>query len=282
MANLIEYSLFRLAFVRPAQGVLTADSLTARQLIIEALRARPVLNGVKGIKWRIGNFDLFTDDTGYFALGKITTKSIELFDESSGDFVERELEQSPYTPCVFNAAIGIVCIARKTMLAHSTVTLANRLEALLSNTDAAIRNQIVVEVRPIRDPNGFIAQLVEAFRVVKFTATFKGPNPFDADEFFQKPLSVYLNAADGKEGTATIRGGDLNRDTLREVTRSTVATGNDASAQIQPIEHGAKRVIHLRGDAIKRSFPEGESDPRQVLDVMTLAYEGVRNEDDQN
>jgi len=74
--------------------------------------------------------------------------------------------------------------------------------------------------------------LASAYRVTRFAATFRGPNPFDADEYFQKPLSVYLLATDGEKGKAQVQGKDLNRQALQEVTRSTAATGNEASARI--------------------------------------------------
>ncbi|WP_146135151.1 hypothetical protein [Neisseria iguanae] len=73
----------------------------------------------------------------------------------------------------------------------------------------------------------------QAYKLFRFTITFRGPNPFDADEYFQKPLSVYLSAANGQKGRTIIDGDDLNGDVLTEVTKSSAATGNEASARIQ-------------------------------------------------
>jgi hypothetical protein len=81
---------------------------------------------------------------------------------------------------------------------------------------AISENNISVEIRPIPDPEGFLRALNTAYRVSRFTATFRGPNPFDADEHFQKPLAVYLSAAKGVKGRTQIQGEDLNRKVLQE------------------------------------------------------------------
>lgn len=47
------------------------------------------------------------------------------------------------------------------------------------------------------DPDSFLRELNEAYNVLQFSATFQRPNPFDADEFFQRPLAVYLSATGG-------------------------------------------------------------------------------------
>jgi hypothetical protein len=146
-----------------------------------------------------------------------------------------------------------------------------------------VRNSIVVEVRPIPDPEGFLKAIDAAFRVMRFSATFSGPNPFDADEFFQKPLSVYLSAANGEKGKATISGEDLNREVLVEVTRSSAATGNEASARIQRTRRQKATTINLRGDPVKRRYDEEEHRPEVVLEDLTNQYQRVRHDEtDQN
>jgi hypothetical protein len=113
--------------------------------------------------------------------------------------VEEELEESPYTHCVFDARIGFIGIAKKSSLSQTTNGIAAQIEKLLSMTRAIRENDISVEIPPIPDPEGFLRALMSAYRVSRFFATFRGPNPFDADEHFQKPLSVYLSAANGEK-----------------------------------------------------------------------------------
>ena len=179
----------------------------------------------------------------------------------SGNFVVEELEESPYTHCVFDARIGIIGIARKASLAPAAKGIAARIEQLLSMSRVITENGISVEIVPIPDPEGFLSLLASAYRVTRFTATFRGPNPFDADEHFQKPLSVYLSAANGEMGKAQIQGEDLNRGVLQDVTRSTAATGNVASAMIMKNQHQKPITINLNGDPVKRNYDEYDHMP---------------------
>lgn len=273
----VEYSLFRVKFIKPAQKSLFNERVTPKELLIAAVMQKPSAELRAGYHWHIGNVQLFNDARGYFAIGRTTTSSIEKFDEASGNFIEEETEESPYTHCVFDASIGFIGIAKKPNLSQTTKGIANRLEELLSLTDGVIENHITVEVRPIPDPDGFLKAITEAYKVYSYTATFRGPNPFDADEHFQKPLAVYLSAANGQKGKATINGEDLNREVLAEVTRSTAATGNEASARVQKSRKQKAITVNLRGDPIKRRYDENEHHPEIVLNDLTNQYMKVRH-----
>lgn len=276
----IEYSLFRVKMVRPHQSSFLHDDLTPRDIFLRAILEKPSGELRKGFEWHIGNVQLFSEHTGYFAAGRTTTSTIEKFNEDSGDFVEEELEESPYTHCVFDARIGFIGIAKKPNLSQTTKGIARRIEQLLSLTEVVTNNEILAEIRPIPDPDGFLSLLDAAFKVFTFSATFRGPNPFDADEHFQRPLSVYLSAAEGQKGKTTISGSDLNRRVLREVTRSTAATGNEASARIQKSKRQKAMTINLKGDPIKRRYDEEEHRPEVVLADLTSQYSRVRRRED--
>lgn len=275
----IEYSLFRVKFIRPSQSSFLHDALTPAQLLLAAVQQKPSAELRKGYQWHIGNVHRYENDTGYFAVGRTTTSTIEKFDTESGNFVEEELEESPYTHCVFDPAIGFIGIAKKTNISQTTKGIANRLEQLLSLAAVVQENEVAVEVRPIPDPDGFLKAIHDAYRVYTFSATFRGPNPFDADEFFQKPLSVYLSAANGAKGKTTISGEDLNRDVLTEVTRSTAATGNEAFARIQKSKRQKAMTINLKGDPIKRKYDEHEHNPESVLIDLGKQYQRVRRDE---
>lgn len=274
----IEYSLFRVKFVRPRQSSFLHDNLTPKELLLACIQEKPSAELRQGYNWHIGNIQMFSQTTGYFAVGRTTTSTIEKFDSESGNFVEEELEESPYTHCVFDASIGFLGIAKKPNLSQTTKGIANRLEQLFSRTGVVLKNEVIVEVRPIPDPEGFIKLLNSAFRVFSFTASFRGPNPFDADEYFQKPLSVYLSSANGEKGKTTINGDDLNREVLQEVTRSTAATGNEASARIQKAARQKAITVNLKGDPLKRKYDEEDHVPRQVLEDLTDLYRKVRHD----
>jgi hypothetical protein len=275
----IEYSLFRAKFIRSQQTSFLHDDLTPRDIMMKAIAQRPSSELRKGYHWHIGNLRMFSDYSGYFAIGRTTTSTIEKFDEVTGDFVEEELEESPYTHCVFDAKIGFFGIAKKTNLSQTTKGIAGRVAELLSSTEVVVANAITVDIRPIPDPEGFIKALDTAFRVYSFSASFRGPNPFDADEHFQKPLSVYLSAANGNKGKAQISGDDLNRQVLQQVTRSTAATGNEASARIQRQRSQKSITINLKGDPVKRKYDEDYHRPEVVLADLTTLYNQVRHDE---
>jgi hypothetical protein len=274
----IEYSLFRAKFIRPTQTSFLHKDLTPGQLFLAALEERPTAELRKGYIWHIGNIRYFSKNTGYFAIGRTTNSTIEKFDEETGNFVEEELESSPYTHCVFDAQIGFIGIAKKMTLAPTSKGVAARIEELLATARSIVENSIDVEVVPIPDPENFLKSLASAYRVFTFSATFRGPNPFDADEHFQKPLAVYLAAAGGEKGKAQIQGDDLNREVLQEVTRSTAATGNEASARIMREKSQKPITINLKGDPVKRRYDEDRHHPEVVLADLTELYHKVRND----
>ncbi|SDW25775.1 hypothetical protein [Thiocapsa roseopersicina] len=274
----LEYSLFRAKFIRPQQSTLFGSDITSKEAFLEALSSRPSAELRKNHIWHIGNLRYFNDHTGYFAVGRTKKATIEKFNEITGDFVEEDQEESPYTHCVFDAQAGFMGIAKKQSLASTTKGIASRIEQLFANTTVVAENSLSVEIRPIPDPEGFIRALHSAYRVYRFTASFRGPNPFDADEHFQKPLSVYLSSANGEKGKAQINGDDLNRDVLESVTRSTAATGNDASARVAKTDTQKPITINLKGDPIKKRYHEEEHVPEVVLSDLTNLYRRVRHD----
>jgi hypothetical protein len=273
----IEYSLFRAKFIRSSQQLLFENELRPRDIFLRALFEKPSAEPREGHLWHIGNIRRFTDHSGYFAVGRTTKSTIEKFDESSRNFTEEELETSPYTHCLFDADLGILGIARKTSLSPTVKGIAARIQQLLSTSRIIIDTGTRVEIDPIPDPEGFLRALESAYRVSRFSATFHGPNPFDADEYFQKPLAVYLAAANGERGRAQVQGEDLNREVLQDVTRSTAATGNEASARITRGARQKPTTLHLRGDAVKRGYDENELTPEAILEDLERLYSRIRN-----
>ncbi len=275
----VEYSLFRANFIKSSLPSFFEHNLSSPELLLRAILEKPSSAPKKGYIWHIGNVELFSQATGQFAVGRTNRSTIEMFDAESGNFLEQEFETSPYTRCVFDAEIGIIGIANKASLVPSVKYLAFRTQDLLAHTEVVLETNTYVNIAPIPDPNDFVSTLETAYRVSRFTATFHGPNPFDADELFQKPLSVYLYSANGNKGKAQIQGEDLNRDVIQSVARSTAATGNEASATIRREKGQRSTVVHLRGDAAKRRYDEDEK-PEVVLKDLQGLYKRVRlNED---
>ena len=271
----IDYSLFRVKFVLPPQQSWLHYPISPRDIFLSSLRGRGDSQVRQGYTWHIGNVRFFSPTSGYFAIGRTTRSTIEKYDTVTGDFVEEELETSPYTHCVFDADIGFIGIARKPSLSPTPSGIARRIEDLLSQTKEVRDNDIRVEIAPIPDPESFLKDIREAFAVLQFTATFHGPNPFDADEYFQKPLSGLLAAADGKKGRTQIEGDDLNRDVVESITKSTAATGNEASARIKRKRNARTTKIHLKGNNVGTVYEEESHTPQKALADLQSMYQRV-------
>ena len=248
-------------------------------MLLAGIFERPSAEIRAGYKWHIGNIREFSESSGYFAVGRTTSATIEKFDEGTGNFLEEELETSPYTHVVFDASIGILGIAKKAALAPTAKGIASKIQLLLAQTEAVLENEVEVEVSPIPDPEGFLKAIAAAYRVSRFTATFKGPNPIDADELFQKPLAVYCSAIGGSKGKTLVQGEDLNREVVQAVARSSAATGNDASARIMKTAKQKPITVTMAGDPVKKKYDEATHDPKVVLADMMSLYKKVRTND---
>jgi hypothetical protein len=219
---------------------------------------------------------MFSDTSGYFRIGRTTSSKVERFDADTDNFLEERMETSPYTHCVFDSKIGFIGIAKKYALSPTTETVARRIQEVLSRTSPILENDIRVELSPIPNPDSFLRELLGAYKVKKFAATFHGPNPIDADELFQRPLAALLAEAGGDSGRAEIKGNDLNREVLEALTRSAAATGNDATARIRR-QRGQRSVgIHLGGSIAGQTYDEEKHDPAQALEDLTRTFLKVR------
>lgn len=276
MAN-TEFSLFRIKFVKPRQTDFLHQNKSPSEFFLEALRELPSHNYGERFTWHMGNLREFSSSKGTFAIGRTSKSTVELFDEDTKKFQEAELEESPNTTCLYEAELGILVIAKKSTLSQDTIKLAEKVEQLLSNAEVIITNEIRIDVSPIPDPDGFIKRLTNANKIFRFTATFGGPNPFDADEHFQKPMSVYLSKANGIEGKTTIKGDSLDPETVVEVSKSTAATGNQASARIKRFKSSKPETIHLKGDPVKRRLDETQVDLEDILEIFIKLYHSIRN-----
>lgn len=275
-----EYHLFRAKFIRPKQTSFLHGNDSPTTLFVDSLAERPYAAFRRDYTWHIGNLTKFEPNTGYFAVGRSSQTSIPKLDPATGDFVDTEDDTSPYTYVVYDAAIGLMAIQRKNDLTSSTKEIATKLERLLGHTRIIIQNEVDVKIDPIPDPEGFVSRLEAAHAIKKFTASFTGPNPIDADELFQKPLSVYLKAANGDHGTAIIEGSHLDSEVLVAVARSTAATGNSASARIQEVPGKRPIRINLSGDPVKLNYEDDQHLFLQVLADAQAAYKKVKHEGD--
>jgi hypothetical protein len=280
----IRFQLYRVKLIRPHQQLITSDQLSASDLLAEAIRSRPELESGLGTTWHVGNVVEIPDHQAlYFAIGRTTGNTVERFDEEAKNFVEEPQETSPYTRCIVLWDLGVAAIAHKSRLAPKTQGVARRLRGLLERTDSILRNGIQVDVSPVPDPQSFIATIEAAYAVLGFTATFRGPNPIDADELFQNPLAKIASATGAEAGEVKLKSSDLDRDALTSIARSTAATGNHASAKVQDSKGALSRTVKMVQSPVEISYREDDVAPATIAADLRARYQEVRgNEGNQD
>lgn len=270
-----EYHLYRTKFIKPVQLPLLAENQSSMDIFLNSIHDKPEYTLSRGGEWHIGNVKLFDDFSGSFAVGRTTKTTVEKFDKESGDFVDELDDSGPYTVVIFDAKIGLIGIAKKSKLAPNASNIARRIKDLLSATKTAIDSGVDVRVDVIPDPEDFLDKLRSAYSIRKFRATFTGPNPVDADELFQKPLSVYAQSMGASSGALEVIGEALNEEVVESVAKSTAATGNTASARVVSSRGNKPKNIKMKGDAVVVTV-EDEATSIQVLKQMHEVYARVR------
>lgn len=270
-----EYHLYRAKFIKPAQIPLLGDNKSSSDLFLDSINDKPEHTLISGSEWHIGNIHLFNKNSGSFAVGRTTKKTVERFNKETGDFIDEIDDSGPYTTVVFDAKIGLLGIAKKSNLAPNASSIARRIKELLYATETIINSGVEVRLDVIPDPEDFLKKLKGAHSIRKFRATFTGPNPFDADELFQKPLSVYAQNMEATHGTLEVYGYNLNEEVAESVAKSTAATGNTASARVIEKKGNKAKNIKMKGDAVVVTVDQGASN-EDVLEKMQLEYMRVR------
>jgi len=270
--------LFRVKFIKGKQLPLEFENIKAEELLIKAIQEKPDVGTKEDYSWHIGNIQLLDDKCGSFAIGRKSVTSLSHFDIETKNFIDSLSETSPYTIVYFNSSIGLLGIKRNYQLAPKESVVAKRIRELLSSTDIVRRSLTYVEVGAIKDPMSFINKLRSAYSIKKFTVTFGGPNPFDADEHFHKPMSIYLQEAEGKEGKTTIDGENLNSEPLAKMARSAASTGNNATARLKISSDERITSVSMRDNPAKVVVPK-EMTAENINLKLSDGYNKVRNND---
>lgn len=270
-----EYHLYRAKFIKPSQMQLLFENQSSMDVFLNSIHDKPEYTLSGGSEWHIGNVNLFDKFSGSFAVGRTTKTTVEKFDKETGDFIDELDDSGPYTVVIFDAKIGLIGIAKKSKLAPNAASIARRIKDLFLTTKTAINAGVDVRIDVIPDPEDFLDKLRGAYSIRKFRATFTGPNPIDADELFQKPLSVYAQSMGASSGTLEVIGDALNEEVAESVAKSTAATGNTASARVVSTKGNKPKNIKMKGDAVVVTVEEGATNS-QVLEQMREEYMRVR------
>jgi hypothetical protein len=269
--------LFRVKFIKGKQLPLEFESVKPEELLVRSIFEKPDIDTKEGYSWHIGNINSINNRLGSFAIGRKTVTPLPHYDIEKKDFVDELSETSPYTTVYFDSIIGLLGIKRNYHLAPTEFGIAKKIEQLLLSTNIVSSSMTYVEVDSIKDPISFINKLKNAYAIKKFTVTFGGPNPFDADEHFHKPMSIYLQEAGGKEGKATIEGENLNQEVLIRMTHSIAATGNDATARLQNTPNEKIITASLHNNPAKVILPLELTEEVKINQKLIEAYTKVRN-----
>jgi len=270
-----EYHLYRAKFIKSAQLQLLVSEQSASTLFLNAINDKPALKLSSGNVWHIGNLKYIDNTNGSFAVGRTTKNTVEKFDEESGDFKDHIDDSAPYTVVVFDCAIGLLGIAKKSKLAPDASAVAKRIKSLFEQTETIVNSGVEVRIDPIPDPDDFIAKLRKAYLIKKFRATFTGPNPTDADELFQKPLSVYAQQIGADKGILEVHGHALNEEVAEAIAKSTAATGNTASARVIYRKGSKPTPISMKKEAVVL-IVDSEASPENILASMQAQYSRIR------
>lgn len=276
---MFEFYLFRIKVYLSQQYGLF-ENQGRRGVLQEALEEKPSAELRKGYVWHVGNLAHVEANGLYFALGRTTRALIERFDEEQGNFVEENFETSPYTHVFLDFHYQVLVLAKKTRLAPTPKGIATQLEKLLNASRAVEIAHARVEISQINDPEDFVEHIRNAYAVTRFGMEFGHPNPWDANEDFQKPMQKLLSRTSGFRGSTTIQGEDLDRDALEKLVRATASTGNDAQATIKMSPRGKAKRKRLKGNAAVIAHDEIASGEqrRGLLDVVRAYYERIRQQ----
>lgn len=274
--------LFRVKLIRGDQLALEKENFTLAELFRKAIEEKPSLKLNSNSTWVIGNISYLDkkNETGTFNIGKKTTEVFPKYNETSKDFETFSEECGPNAKIYFNLKYEILGISRNSSLAKDEYTISDKLQKLLENTNAVKNAFKYIEITKVKNPETFISRLRSAYCINRFEVHFSGPNPFDADEYFHKPMSAYLNATGGKRGSTVVDGDSLNSETCAQMAKSVAATGNDASAKIKESSDDKFTTITMSKNGAKVFVPvDIENDDRKIMKkIMNEYYRIRRNE----
>lgn len=269
--------LFRLKAIKSPQEDMFHLAVAREEFFKELFSSKPSAELREGYVWHIGNLRAIGDRGLAFAVGRTTKKNKELYDDESGNFMEVEEEESPFTYAYYEQHFGILGILHKSRLSPTVKGIARSLENLLNEQELTKQYGARIEVSEIWDPEGFLQQVLAAYAVIAFTVEFGEPNPFDVDQDFHRPMERYLAETGANKGKTTVQGDDLNRDNVERVTRSVASTGNDATARLRQKEGQRPVTKHLKGDPVTVPLEEGDAEGSEgLLDRILEAYRRIR------
>jgi hypothetical protein len=269
----MELQLFRLKVFGPSQPGLFDASFLPAIALRDAVLGRPTSRVRRGVAWHIGNTNVIDDHGLYFRLGRMSKATMPFYDEETGDFVQEEVPNAPFTHVLLDWQRELCAVARKQTLARTTQSLARRLVSVLNEGTIAQERGYTFSVGPVRDPAEFIEVLLSAYSLRSFTYTFERKNLFNAHEDFVQPFEKLVAETNAQDGKIVVKGQDLAVAPITEIARSAATTGDDASARLV-LEEVSRS---LTGDTASIAAEELDSDTekKQALDAARAEHDRI-------
>lgn len=269
---MLEFQLFRIKTTTSNQGDLF-DSITSRRDALEkTIRSVPIKEIRKNKIWQIGNIKVIDKNSLYCRIGRNSKRTIEVYED--GKFIDQEFDTAPYTHLIIELHLSICAIAKKSSLSPKTKGIASNFQRLLNQSDAAQLNQLEFTVSELKDPDDFISYLNRSYSIKKFWTTFTKPNPFDVNEYI-KPMERLVEASNGDLGKTELKGENLDKNIIEDLSRSAASTGSKASARLQESE-GAETITKRLGDRPVTIHSEDVEDLKKIINSVRNQYHNIR------
>ena len=227
------FYLFRIKAERREYDLFTDDRLTSPILIQKAISEGLSKEVRRKQTWRLGNSEKIGDHATLFAFGKVLKSKRDGYDEEEGNFTEVDDTDAPHTCVIVDLKTQVCAIAHKPSVNAQVENVGNNLAKVLSSTKICEEQSVTITISPIKDLDDFISLIERAEQVSMFEMTFSPPNPFDVEKDFHRPMESLLESANAGEGKTRIKGQKLDKGVVKQLARSVVSAGNDASAKIK-------------------------------------------------
>ena len=266
------YALYRLKIVRSEERRLfQKNTEEPGSSILSAIQERPSLE-IRRALWRIGNIDTTEPNTVCLAVGKITRKTSELYDESRGEFVNVPLDMALHTSVAIDLHLQVCAIAPKSTIGRQVRNIASNLERMLNASQRALTGRLEFKLSQLNEPAEFIELIRGASLVTSFHMTFGPPNPWDVDDQFHRPIERFAQEAGATSGKISVTGTDLSRETLVTLSQSAASSGEKVSANIQSEEESKPSIRRLSGNQATVEV----TDTTTIFDQIRAAYRRIR------
>ena len=182
-----------------------------------------------------------------FNFGKTARHKGGQFDPQKGDFVEREDEESSWTPVYIAVKHQVVGIVRNSEMGASPEQLAKKIAAHILNKCGWNSVHDVI-IAPIAEPDSLIQLVNDAYAVTAVGFESTPPNPFD-DNDFSKRIQKRVSDADGKRSKFFIFGDDLNKVLVNQTIKDESALGHSVQVRVRESKDTPTVIKKLQGIA---------------------------------